>query len=126
MCQRARRKAFSNNNILSAFAEAGIHPFRRRKVLDLVESVTLEQEQFVGLQNHNPKVLLASKKKVMATKDIEELRDWALQLMSGMDGALTRATMSRARPGHRKRPAYEGRVIFGEPGRQQLHHGPGL
>jgi hypothetical protein len=34
--------------------------------------------------------------------------------------------LSRARPGHRKRPAYEGRVIFGEPGRQQLHHGPGL
>jgi hypothetical protein len=31
--------------------------------------------------------------------------------------------MSRVRPGHRERPAYEGRLIFGEPGRQQLHHG---
>jgi hypothetical protein len=94
MCQRARKKAFSKKNILSSFAEAGIHPFRRRKVLDLVESVTPQQEDFTGLQTHNPKVLLASKKKVMATKDLEELRDWALQLMSGMDCALTRATIA--------------------------------
>jgi hypothetical protein len=34
--------------------------------------------------------------------------------------------VSRARPGHKGRPAYEGRVRFGEPGCQQLHHGPGL
>jgi hypothetical protein len=94
MCQRARRKAFTKKNILSAFAEAGIHSFRRRKVLDLVESVTPEQEEFSGLHTQNPKALLASKKKVMATKDLEELRDWALQLLSGMDGALTRATIA--------------------------------
>jgi hypothetical protein len=30
----------------------------------------------------------------MATKDIEELRDWTLQLISGMDGSLTSAAMA--------------------------------
>jgi hypothetical protein len=94
MCQQARRKAFSKKNILSAYAEAGIHPFRRRKVLDLVEATSPKQHNFAGVQTQHPKDLLASKKKIVDSTDIEELRDWALQLASGMEAALTRATVA--------------------------------
>jgi hypothetical protein len=49
-------------------------------------------------------------------------RDEKFPSLLALDAArFHRTRMSRARTGHRKRPAYEGRVRFGEPGRQQLH-----
>jgi hypothetical protein len=79
MRQRARRKAFSKKNVHCAFAEAGIHPFRRREALDLVEAVTPKKADFIDLHTQDTKPLLPSKKRVMASKDIQELRDCALQ-----------------------------------------------
>jgi hypothetical protein len=62
MSHRARRKLFTKKNNPSPFAKGGIHPFLRRKILDLVESVTPEQATFTGLQTHNPKFFLLRKR----------------------------------------------------------------
>jgi len=117
LCQKARRAAFTETNIKSAFAATGIYPYRRARVQEILQKVTPPSSSFIQLHPpssiepssaHNSSSSIATvsaptnakqvsqlKSLLESSTNIEDLKKIGLALGSAAGSAMAAATIAQ-------------------------------